>query len=108
MYVCTRNQIIDLSLISSSQLLEEFIVLNLKMTNIEENEILQIKYANFQVFFPIPFVEFHPTIAGMDMDEKEAGQVNPVERRDAALAMLRDGAPAKRKRPLIVQKVRLF
>ncbi|PAV81849.1 hypothetical protein WR25_01417 [Diploscapter pachys] len=59
---------------------------------------------HYQVFFPIPFVEFHPTIAGMDMDEKEAGQVNPVERRDAALAMLRDGAPAKRKRPLIVQK----
>ena len=82
--------------------------MSLKTTNIEENEIPQIKYANFQVFFPIPFVEFHPTIAGMDMDEKEAGQVNPVERRDAALAMLRDGAPAKRKRPLIVQKVRLF
>ncbi|KAJ1372872.1 hypothetical protein KIN20_035162 [Parelaphostrongylus tenuis] len=58
---------------------------------------------HYQVFFPIPFVEYHPTISGMDIEEHEA-PIDQKEARDAALARLRDSSPPKRKRPLIVQK----
>ncbi|KJH44915.1 chondroitin N-acetylgalactosaminyltransferase [Dictyocaulus viviparus] len=58
---------------------------------------------HYQVFFPIPFVEFHPTISGMDIEEHEV-PVDQKEARDAALARLRDSSPPRRKRPLIVQK----
>ncbi|CAJ0941270.1 unnamed protein product, partial [Mesorhabditis belari] len=57
----------------------------------------------YQVFFPIPFVEYHPTISGMDVTEAEVPH-SVEEARDAALARLRDSTPPKRKRPLLVQK----
>nr|CDJ87944.1 Chondroitin N-acetylgalactosaminyltransferase domain containing protein [Haemonchus contortus] len=58
---------------------------------------------HYQVFFPIPFVEYHPTISGMDVEEHEV-PTDQKEARDAALARLRDSSPPRRKRPLIVQK----
>ncbi|CAB3402055.1 unnamed protein product [Caenorhabditis bovis] len=58
----------------------------------------------YQVFFPVPFVEYHPTISGMEMTEKEAQETPSSQAREAALARLRDGIEPKRKRPLIVQK----
>ncbi|EYC29825.1 hypothetical protein Y032_0005g2280 [Ancylostoma ceylanicum] len=58
---------------------------------------------HYQVFFPIPFVEYHPTISGMDVEEHEVPE-DQKEVREAALARLRDSSPPRRKRPLIVQK----
>ncbi|ETN76614.1 chondroitin N-acetylgalactosaminyltransferase [Necator americanus] len=58
---------------------------------------------HYQAFFPIPFVEYHPTISGMDVEEHEV-PADQKEAREAALARLRDSSPPKRKRPLIVQK----
>ncbi|CAJ0579005.1 unnamed protein product, partial [Mesorhabditis spiculigera] len=57
----------------------------------------------YQVFFPIPFVEYHPTISGMDIGDNEIHHSND-EARDAAFARLREATPPKRKKPLLVQK----
>ncbi|VDM66742.1 unnamed protein product [Strongylus vulgaris] len=68
---------------------------------LDRSRINTIKH--YQVFFPIPFVEYHPTISGMDVEEHEV-PTDQKEAREAALARLRDSSPPKRKRPLIVQK----
>ncbi|CAJ0600419.1 unnamed protein product [Cylicocyclus nassatus] len=68
---------------------------------LDRSRINTIKH--YQVFFPIPFVEYHPTISGMDVEEHEV-PADQKEAREAALARLRDSSPPKRKRPLIVQK----
>ncbi|CAI4230661.1 unnamed protein product [Auanema sp. JU1783] len=57
----------------------------------------------YQVFFPLPFVEYHPTISGMDVNENEI-PTNPQEARDQALNRLREVGSFKRKRALLVQK----
>uniref|UniRef100_A0A8R1E1E9 Hexosyltransferase n=1 Tax=Caenorhabditis japonica TaxID=281687 RepID=A0A8R1E1E9_CAEJA len=59
---------------------------------------------HYQVFFPVPFVEYHPTISGMEMTEKEEKETSTSQAREAALSRLRDGVEPKRKRALIVQK----
>ncbi|ULU02214.1 hypothetical protein L3Y34_002047 [Caenorhabditis briggsae] len=59
---------------------------------------------HYQVFFPVPFVEYHPTISGMEMTEKEEKDTPTEQAREAALSRLRDGVEPKRKRALIVQK----
>lgn len=72
------------------------------------------------MFFPIPFVEYHPTVSGMDVIESEVRKKlissaasfqvpsDPQEAREKALNRLRDDHPPKRKRQLIVQKVSRF
>ncbi|CAD6196015.1 unnamed protein product [Caenorhabditis auriculariae] len=63
---------------------------------------------HYQVFFPVPFVEYHPIISGMDITEEEAKQSEISSKqstlREAALSRLRNGVEPKRTRPLIVQK----
>lgn len=59
---------------------------------------------HYQVFFPVPFVEYHPTISGMEMSEKEEKDTPTEQAREAALSRLRDGVEPKRKRALVVQK----
>lgn len=58
---------------------------------------------HYQVFFPLPFAEYHPTISGMDLTEKGEKEMTTEQAREAALSRLRDGVEPKR-RPIIVQK----
>lgn len=50
---------------------------------------------------PIPFVEFHPTISGMDQIENEKAE----DARESALARMRDEVTPTRRQPLLVHKV---
>ncbi|KAF8358729.1 mig-22 [Pristionchus pacificus] len=56
----------------------------------------------FQVFLPIPFIEYHPTISGMDL--KDGEKPDDESTRQRALGTLKDAAPPQRTKGLMVQK----
>ncbi|GMS89546.1 hypothetical protein PENTCL1PPCAC_11721, partial [Pristionchus entomophagus] len=56
----------------------------------------------FQVFLPIPFMEYHPTISGMDL--KEGEKPDDESTRQRALGTLKDPSPPQRTKGLMVQK----
>lgn len=55
------------------------------------------------MFLPIPFIEYHPTISGMDL--KDGEKPDDESTRQRALGTLKDAAPPQRTKGLMVQKV---